>query len=501
MSATNASARCINCKTDVREQDKTCRKCGDRVRPRARLEIVEDRNLSSGTAMAGDFSIFTKRVPPSHIDPSGAQEFVERLMGHPRTTAVQLTGQQADAIERVKDWYACRGIGVGPFRLFGPAGTGKTTIAKHIAQALGVDAVFGAYTGKAAHVLRKKGVPATTIHSAVYHPVDNYELRREWQDKKDALSELHEANIMGGPGEPGPMWHADVERLTQEIEQLEATMRRPGFEFNPYSEWAHADLIVLDEVSMVNTAMARDIEMYGVPVLVLGDPAQLPPIEGGGYYTRAEPDVLLTEVHRQALESPVYRLATEVREGRGWSSVPVSMAAAMEADQIICWKNSTRWSLIEKIRAKLGRPAGVPVPGDRIMCLVNNKDAGVLNGMQFDVLDVSLAALGAPACWMLRVRDDEGHEREVAAYEEGFQGLEQEKRGKDTLRAFRGARGLFTFANVVTCHKAQGSEWPHVYVVDQTHQMWKSTEAEKRAWMYTAASRASERVTVASVKA
>jgi exodeoxyribonuclease-5 len=284
-----------------------------------------------------------------------------------------------------------------------------------------------------------------------------------------------------------------IDETREQIEELEATMRRPSFEFNRYSEWADADLIVLDEVSMVHAKMAEAIERFGVPVLVLGDPEQLPPIEGGGYYTTATPDVLLTEVHRQALQSPVYRLATQIREGRGWTPVPVSLAAAMEADQIICWKNSTRWNLIHKIREKLGRPKEWPVPGDRIMCLVNNKDAGVLNGQQFDVLNVRRDGED----WSIDARDDEGHMREILAYADGFLGFEREKAGRDTLRAFRGARGLFTFANVVTCHKAQGSEWDHVYVVDQTHQMWKSSEAEKRRWCYTAVSRASERVTIA----
>src|ERR1044071_5867652 len=136
----------------------------------------------------------------------------------------------------------------------------------------------------------------------------------------------------------------------------------------------------------------------------------------------------------------------------------------MQADQIIVWKNSTRWNLIEKIRAKLGRPAGRPVPGDRIMCLVNNRDAGVLNGMQFEVLRVEIVPGGT---YDMDVRDDEGHERTVSAYAEGFQGMIAEAEAKMDLRAYRGKRALFTFANAITCHKAQGSEWPSVYVVDQ----------------------------------
>jgi exodeoxyribonuclease-5 len=42
-------------------------------------------------------------------------------------------------------------------------------------------------------------------------------------------------------------------------------------------------------------------------VLVLGDPAQLPPVKGGGFFTEAEPDAMLTEVHRQAADNPIVR--------------------------------------------------------------------------------------------------------------------------------------------------------------------------------------------------
>lgn len=470
---------CIGCKTPIREGDEVCRKCGDRLvsRPRPKLRLEE--------------AAPARRIPPSHIDPSGAQESVERLMGHPRFDATTLTTQQTDAVNAVRAWYGSRVD--RPFRLFGPAGTGKTTIVKHIESALGVQAVFGAYTGKAAHVLRKKGVPATTIHSAIYQPRDSFEKRAEHRAVMTEIADIKSSGVW----ESEPAARQRAAELELEATALEAAIRRPSFEFNRYSEWADADLIVLDEVSMVNKAMAQDIERLNVPVLVLGDPAQLPPIEGGGYYINATPDVLLTEVHRQALESPVLRLATDIREGRGWDTVKVSLADAMEHDQIICWKNSTRWSLIEKIREKLGRPAGRPVPGDRIMCLVNNRDAGLLNGQQFEVLAAELEFED----WRLRVRDEEDVEREVLAYAAGFRGLAAEKEGKDTLRAFRGKFGLFTFANAITCHKAQGSEWESVYVVDQTHQMWKSAEAEKRAWAYTAVSRASERVTVASTKA
>ena len=46
------------------------------------------------------------------------------------------------------------------FRLFGYAGTGKTTLAKHIAEGVDGKVLFAAFTGKAALVMRSKGCPA-----------------------------------------------------------------------------------------------------------------------------------------------------------------------------------------------------------------------------------------------------------------------------------------------------------------------------------------------------
>ena len=61
--------------------------------------------------------------------------------------------------------------------------------------------------------------------------------------------------------------------------------------------------------------LGRDLQSFGTPILVLGDPAQLPPISGGGFFTEVEPDVMLTEVHRQAADNPIVRMSMIVREG------------------------------------------------------------------------------------------------------------------------------------------------------------------------------------------
>lgn len=405
---------------------------------------------------------------------------------------ITLTPEQENALAAVREWFLDGRARIDPFRLFGPAGTGKTTITKHLRRALGVDdIVFGAYTGKAAHVLTGKGSPATTIHGAIYRPVRNAELRAEHA----RLMRERAERLFGVP------------EIEARIEQIEAELRRPFFELNPDSEWADADLIVLDEVSMVDSRMAADIESFGVPVLVLGDPEQLPPIGGAGHYTAGEPDVLLIETHRFYEDGQVGNLATRIRRSsdetlgvRADEREIASVSRAMAADQVLCWRNATRWKLTERIRANLGRAPGRVDIGDRIMCLVNNKrDLGVLNGQQYDVLDVK-----DDRTLLLR-ECGTATERWIEVWPDGFRGLEGEQGLKDR-RAFRGQVMAATFANVITVHKAQGSEWGRVYVIDETAAMMASTarrEGESaaiqqaRRFLYTAVTRAQDLVTLA----
>jgi exodeoxyribonuclease-5 len=426
----------------------------------------------------------------------------------------QLSGQQLAGIDKIRQWYYGPRLDgydtlVRPFRLFGYAGTGKTTMAKEIPAALGLRNVrYGTFTGKAAHVLRSKGAgPVSTIHSAIYFPTTSLEAKAELAQAREELAELYEAN-RSEPGEPGEGWKQDVARLEAAIPELEAAAKRMSWEWNPDSEWSTADLIILDEVSMVNAKLATDIEAYGVPILVLGDPAQLPPVEGGGYYTNAQPDHLLTEIHRSALDNPITAMATRVREstsaGLGLTQddmTPASIRHAMEHDQVLCWSNKRRWAMIKQIRAVLGRPDGQVVAGDRIMCLTNNKDLAVFNGQQFEVLEATPGTLGPT----LRLRTEDGREVMIPVFAEGFLGREQQDQAKASGAGMRGGRMLATFSQAITVHKAQGSEWPRVYVVNETPAMMSMARKNKgaaeavaqgRQWAYTAITRAQESVTI-----
>jgi exodeoxyribonuclease-5 len=428
----------------------------------------------------------------------------------------QLAAQQIAGIEKIKNWYETSdhtfGAGLmNPFRLFGYAGTGKTTMAREIPRALGLrDVRYGTFTGKAAHVLRSKGAtPVSTIHSAIYMPTTSEEAKQALRDAREEQDDLLASGVLGSEPEADKRYA----ELTALIPQLKADAQRLSWEFNPMSEWATADLIILDEVSMVNAKLATDIEQYGVPILVLGDPGQLPPVEGGGYYTNATPDHLLTDVHRQALENPVLALATRVRESKGAALGltpddvrPASIRDAMEHDQVLCWSNKRRWAMIDTMRQLWGRPRGEPVAGDRIMCLTNNKDMAVFNGQQFEVLQVT-PGLGGPT---MQVRTEEGAERSINAFADGFLGREMQDQAKQSGAGERGNRMLATFAQAITVHKAQGSEWDRVYVVNETPAMISMTarrqgstlaNEQARQWMYTAATRAREQLTITAPRA
>lgn len=394
--------------------------------------------------------------------------------------------EQEQAIASVLRWFHDLGGRGGVFRLFGYAGTGKTTIAKEIAAAIGGTTIFAAFTGKAALVLSSKGCHgARTVHSLIYLP------REKCSAALQALSE-------------------EIDECTDEDRKRELlaayavereNLKRPAFNLNLKSELRDADLLILDEVSMIDMQIGQDLESFDVPILALGDPAQLPPVRGQGYFTQAQPDFLLEQIHRQAEGSPILAMATAVRQGRILNYREGDEAEVVprgtydahglaEFDQVICGRNKTRRTINRHIRTKVMEvETPLPVIGDRIVCLRNDGESGLLNGSQWDVngveddpddedrLILTIAAAGDPDAYTF----------DVKAHKHYFLGTEDELPHYEVSKA-----QCFDYAYALTCHKAQGSQWERVAIINES----ECFRADQHKWLYTAVTRAAKKVTV-----
>lgn len=370
--------------------------------------------------------------------------------------------QQDSALSAVRDWLQDP-RGRPWFYLAGYAGTGKSTLARHLAEGVDGDVCYGAFTGKAALVMKSKGCQgATTIHSMIYRL---------------------EAEGWGG---------------------------EPRFVLNEDASVRDAALVIIDEVSMVDEDLARDLLSFRTPILVLGDPAQLPPVRGTGFFTARDPDFMLTEVHRQARDNPIIELSMRVREGGGiergaYGDCKVINAADVDrddvlaADQVLVGRNITRRLYNGRIRTLRSYSGDIPQQGERLISLRNNKRTKLLNGQIWHVqgAEMQRKALGkkrkrtvtSDIAVSLELEDpDTGQRVETVARIEDFQpdGADhipwQEMRGFDR----------FDFGYAITVHKSQGSQWPSVYLFDES----RAFGDDRARHLYTGLTRAAERVTV-----
>ena len=353
--------------------------------------------------------------------------------------------QQKLAMLKIKTWLSDKNR-KQVFKMFGYAGTGKTFLISKILEIVD-NVIFATYTGKAAHVLRTKGVPASTIHSLIYKLVD---------DEKGKLT----------------------------------------WEINPDSKIRYCKLIIIDEVSMVNEEMARDLMSFKKPILVVGDPGQLPPVSGTGFFIQGEPNVMLTEIHRQAKDSPIIQLATAVRMGldldfgnydtsRVIRRKDLKAEDILNADQILVGKNDTRISFNHRIRELLKFEDPNPVYGDKLICLRNNKELGILNGSMWYVNENKQT----PRISNLIIRDEfeEYNTRKVSIPIEFWTGNEA-KLEYD----FKRRHQEFTYGYAITAHKSQGSQWNNVLIFDESFVF----RDDAKKWLYTATTRASDKVTI-----
>jgi exodeoxyribonuclease-5 len=381
----------------------------------------------------------------------------------------------------------------------GPAGTGKTTLAKRIAANVDGLVLFAAYTGKAASVLARKGCHgATTIHRLYFRSRPKSEARLvDLKLQLKAAKEDLAANVGDRERE------RKVIVLERAVKEEEKVVGRPAFDLavDEYSDVSRASLVIIDEVSMVDEKMATAILSATKKVIVTGDPFQLPPVGGAGYFLRRKPDVMLREIHRQARESAILRLATDIREGRGWRLGEYGPDCrvirrndercrdlCLAADQQIVGRNATRRAANDTHRRLRGRTGKLPEAGDRVICLRNNHEIGIQNGTLWTVLSADPPTDHGDRMGIVVESADDPDKRTLPleVWTDIFEGANRPPFANPDDPE------CFDHGYAITCHKSQGSEWPKVYINNESHAFRES----RREWEYTAVTRASEDLTL-----
>lgn len=375
---------------------------------------------------------------------------------------VQVNDGQSQAIEKIIAWaklpYKKEDDATKTLRLTGLAGTGKTFVLSYVRQFLtpSEGVVYVAPTGRAANQLTLKGSPATTIHKLAYKL----------------------QNIQREPNKPPILTF----RLRDEL---------------PEYIW----LVVVDEASMVNEKMYRDLMSFGVKILFCGDAGQLPPVDksNSGFSVLKRPELILTEIVRQALDNPIITLANDIYNGGGLkignhggkvritSSNKITDKHILNTDQILVWTNEARSRTNRQARELYGRFGNTPVVGDKLVCLKNAWETFVASGINLvngviGYCDEILAKTEDSMDIMFRA-DFVDEAIEVSVDLSVFKGRMPSPFSKNVP---------FDFGYAVTVHKAQGSEWDSVLVFVPG----SISGSFKRQWLYTAMTRAKDKLVI-----
>lgn len=334
-----------------------------------------------------------------------------------------------------------RGVksGIQVQTLGGYAGTGKTTTIRQIKEALSkkkMQFAVAAYTGKAANVLRGKGINACTIHKLIYAPFKDEDGDTIWYLKD---------NI----------------------------------------ELSDVDGFIIDEASMVSKEIYEDLCSYKKPIIFVGDHGQLEPIGGSKFNLMADPMYRLEEVHRNAGEIALF--AEHLRKNQPAHTFKAEKQVQLVrpssvfnnhlagVDQVIVAYNRERVSINQRVREYKRLDYITLAKGEKVICLRNNHREGLFNGQQGIVTSIS-----EDGDRFDFLSDDNMFLYNIL-YDPDIFGLEKPEIDH------RKRENPFDYAYAITCHKAQGDEWGSVIVFERHCSKW-----EHRRWAYTAASRAAK---------
>ena len=429
---------------------------------------------------------------------------------------MDLTPHQEEAIAWLVDHLTSGSTLVA---LRGLAGTGKTTLIPHLRDRLaarGISTAVGAPTHRAAVMLRQKGIEdAATIHALALIPsfTPDYANAVQWLGgqamARPTAEDVEHPHVDGVPYLLAEACHGNLEdarALRGQRKQFSAQrlldsvgVRGQDF-FREFTSREGDGCLIMDEASMVDSAMLARCQGAFPRICLVGDPGQLGPIEGASVLADVE-GFTLQEIHRQAADSPIVQLAYRARDGetfwRGQVATPcgtIQVVQSVPADALLTspllvYRNDVRKDCTKRIRTALGYPADHLVPGEPLVCRSTegqDREFGCFNNSMWRVVEV-----------------DPDHPREVVIVQDGEE--EKPQAVRVHMEELDGPRKhpraiWFRFGYCFTTHTGQGGEWPHVYIAKPEMLWWHAkcardhTEEESKRWNYTAITRAKERL-------
>ena len=424
--------------------------------------------------------------------------------------------------------------GIDPGQAFvfaGYAGSGKSTCVAAMIEKIGLrqdEVMYMAPTGKAAKVLTSKlrdagwYTPATTIHKAIYMPQ-----AQKSQEIKDSLDRADtewdarvEAAAKGNEDERyvfAQLNNHELQVLINKLEnELSDAMDNEGLSFSLKDQRhlpENVKLIVIDEASMVDTDIAADLAAFNLPLLAIGDPGQLPPINGTHGFSMEDPDVFLTEIHRQAAENPIIHLATMARQGElikpGNYGENVRVIrrrnddATLDMDSeamVLVGTHNKRFAITMAIRNALGITSTGPVKDEPILVQKNSREyPALVNGSILTCMEDAGDLVNGGVSISLRIQDPDQDMLEYnlkcpqALFEEHH--FKKRNTYSGPMKQVYSAKAnleQLDWGHALTVHKAQGSEWDEVVLHDESGVFRGAGDQ----WLYTGITRAKNKLTI-----
>jgi len=403
---------------------------------------------------------------------------------------IELTENQKEAIAKINEWFHSK-YSYNILKVVGYAGTGKTTIAAKFALDLHktnkkLRIFFTSYTGRAVVVLNEKlnkfantdnievftdySITVGTIHSLVYKPA-----------YKKIMNEKGEYVYVITGWEP-----RDINSSI-------------------------FDLIIVDEASMLNEEILRELKRFGEKILLFGDDFQLPPISGESNILKT-PDIKLTEIVRVSENSDILKVSENLRK-YGELIIPKNSNQVrvfewnkefeekfykinfMNIDNcILCAFNKFRVLLNRKIRESFGFDEDIIYPGEKIICLKNKelfKNGQIAQVLRCSIWDEKLFKVNLVTDFyedkieLIISRDCFNKEKLIIKDESSYKKKEDEEY-KNIY--------YFDFGYAISVHKSQGSEFKNVILFNQKSHMWD--EKYILRWLYTGITRAKEKLII-----